>query len=575
VAANRFGVASSAFLVATSVPTLLASIFSYGLPCTASPAPTTNDFPGLINAGTVSSTVRVTEAAATAFTSKDTGADSGMRFLVTLSGYGSNSTVYVPDMIVGSRGTAPTSSGQFGTVANAGVYLSGQLLLARVINADSSGAGGTPFLTIPPASGTAFSSISQVPLVNGSATISYEVISANPAFVDSAQIPVFVSVPASNCAAAAPANNLAVSLAPVSIVAIPSQTDPVPRFLAGVPPSDCPTLGDCSASYFPSMRTSTTAITLNGSSQGPAQTDFVAVTNGGSNQFTFIITKAYQPATGQSAVDWLTLNASSGTVGSTAGVSTFNVILTADPSAILVPGVYQATLTIDAGSAGSATIPVTFNVGAAGPIIKSVVNAANAQPGAVTAGSFVSIYGINLVPKTPPATVTFNGFPAIISYDGQPTASGPSQINVLVPTQLGSAANAGVTATIDGVASNTFPVSLIANAPAVFNPGVLNQNNSVNLSSTPASRGDVIQIFLTGLATPVSVPVTVNIGTQVLSGSAILYAGPVVSIPGLEQINVQIPRALSFTGDSVNLAVCALASGSQLTCSGAVPLYLQ
>jgi uncharacterized protein (TIGR03437 family) len=115
---------------------------------------------------------------------------------------------------------------------------------------------------------------------------------------------------------------------------------------------------------------------------------------------------------------------------------------------------------------------------------------------------------------------------------------------------------------------------LVQNAPAVFNPGILNQNNTVNLASAPGSRGDEIQIFLTGLTTPVNVPVTVTIGTQSLSGSQILYAGPVVSIPGLEQINVQVPQSLSFTGNSANLSVCIPGSGSQQTCSPAVPLYL-
>jgi uncharacterized protein (TIGR03437 family) len=323
------------------------------------------------------------------------------------------------------------------------------------------------------------------------------------------------------------------------------------------------------------MRTSTTAITLTGQSQGPAQTDFIGLTNGGSGQFTFTATKNYQTVAGQSSADWLSLSASSGTVGPTAGVSIFNVVLKADPSTLLITGAYQATVTINAGSAGSATIPVTFNVSPAGPTIKAVVNAANAQPGAVTSGSFVSIYGENLVPKNSPATVTFNGFPATISYDGQPSADGPAQINVLVPAQLGLASTAGVTATIDGVPSNTFPISLVANAPAVFNPGILNQNNSVNLATAPATRGDIIQIFLTGLATPVSVPLAVNIGTQVISGNAIIYAGPVVSIPGLEQINVQVPAALSFTGNSVSVSVCALVSVSQPTCSAPVSLYLQ
>ena len=122
--------------------------------------------------------------------------------------------------------------------------------------------------------------------------------------------------------------------------------------------------------------------------------------------------------------------------------------------------------------------------------------------------------------------------------------------------------------------SNNFAIQLVPNAPAVFNPGILNQDNTVNLAAAPASRGDVIQIFLTGLTTPVNVPVSVTIGTQSFSGNQLFYAGPVVSIPGLEQINVQVPPSLSFTGNSVNLSVCIPGSGSQQTCSASVPLYL-
>jgi uncharacterized protein (TIGR03437 family) len=170
--------------------------------------------------------------------------------------------------------------------------------------------------------------------------------------------------------------------------------------------------------------------------------------------------------------------------------------------------------------------------------------------------------------------VTFNGFPGTISYDGQPSASAPAQINVLVPAGLGSAVTAGVVATIDGVASNTFSVGLVANAPAVFNPGILNQDNSVNLASIPASRGDIVQIFLTGLATPVTLPVTVNIGTQSLTGNQLIFAGAVPSVPGLEQVNVQVPASLTFTGNSVPLSICVPSAGTQQACSAPVNLYL-
>jgi uncharacterized protein (TIGR03437 family) len=125
------------------------------------------------------------------------------------------------------------------------------------------------------------------------------------------------------------------------------------------------------------------------------------------------------------------------------------------------------------------------------------------------------------------------------------------------------------------VDSNTFPLTLVTNAPAVFNPGILNQNNSVNLAQAPAARGDIIQIFLTGLSTPITRPVTVNIGTQAISGSQIIYAGAVPSVPGLEQVNVQVPPALAFTGNSVSLTICVPGQSGQPVCSVPVNLYLQ
>jgi uncharacterized protein (TIGR03437 family) len=125
--------------------------------------------------------------------------------------------------------------------------------------------------------------------------------------------------------------------------------------------------------------------------------------------------------------------------------------------------------------------------------------------------------------------------------------------------------------TVDGNTSNTFPVSLTANAPAIFTPGILNQNNTVNLATQPGSLGDFVQIFLTGLAIPVAGPVTVNIGNQMNLPTA--YAGP-SSINGLEQVNVQVPVALTFSGNSTSLTICIPGTGAKPICSNAVSLFL-
>ena len=570
VAADQLNLPNQSLFLAVSEPTLLSTVLNYGIPCAGSPSPSTQDFPGLIAAGTSASTIRVTEAVPGAFTPKAPTADFGVRFLVNISGYGPNAQVFVPDVIVGGI-TTPTSGGEFNTLANGGTYTPGdnQILLTRVNGADPTGAGGTLFLPTAPGAAQSFTSVTQLFLVNGAASATYEVLAPSPPVTDSAQIPVFVAVPASSCSTVLE-NTLAATLAPASTVSVATQTDPIPRYIAATPASDCAVVGDCAASYFPTLQVSPASITLNGSSLGPAQPGLIVVGNHGAGQLTFNVSTAYQPAANQSTANWLSVSATTGVVGATAGITSFAVTLSANPSALLIPSAYQATVTINAGSAGTITVPVTFNVGPPGVLIQSIVNSANSQSGPITAGSFATIYGLNLAPKTTsPPTVTFNGFPATVSYDSA------MQINVLVPAGLGSTARAGVFAMIDGMASNTFDVNLVSNAPAVFNPGILNQNNSVNLASAPGSPGDIIQIFLTGLATPVTLPVTVNIGNQAITGSQILYAGAVVSIPGLEQVNVQVPAGLTFTGNSVPLSICVPGTSGQPACSAPVNLYLQ
>jgi uncharacterized protein (TIGR03437 family) len=564
--------------LASFAPTMLSSSVNYGIPCLGSSLPSMVTFPNLLASGTSVSTVRITEASRGAFTPlvPGTGADFGVRFLVKLSGYGPNAQVYVPDVIVGSNGTLPTSGGDYNSTPNGGTYTPvpglHYLLLARVAGADATGAGGTLVAGIPNAV-TSYASVAPVTLVNGAGSATYEVIDANSNVINSAQIPVFVGVPATSCTTIQ-TNTLGATLAPASTVSVATGTDPIPRYVAATPASDCTFFSDCAATYFPVLLVSPATIPLSTSSLGQAATGYITVMNGGSSQLSFTATTTYQTATNQSVANWLSINGITGSsvpgiVDPSAGINASGLLLSASPAALLIPGTYQATVTINAGSAGTFAVPVTLTVGPAGPVIQGVVNAANSQKGPITAGSFAAIYGLNLAPKTSKlVTVTVNSIQAVVSYDS------PTQINILVPAGVASASTVAVTATVDGVASNNFPVTLVANAPAVFSPGILNQNNTVNLASAPASLNDEIQIFLTGLSTTSTPPVTVNIGNQALTGTQIIYAGAVPSVLGLEQVNVQVPTALTFTGNSAPLTICVPGSGSQPVCSAPVQLYL-
>ncbi len=200
---SQVNVTATQIQVAQGFPSLLSSVLNYGVPCAGSPStplPATVDFNALIAAGTVSSTVRITEASVNAFAPKQPTADFGVRFLVNISGYGPNAQVYVPDVIVGNLPASPTSAGAFNLAPNGGTYTANnnQLLLTRVNGADPTGAGGALFLAAPPIA-KSFSSVTQLNLVNGAGYVVYEVLAANPGVIDTAQIPVFVVVPPTTC----------------------------------------------------------------------------------------------------------------------------------------------------------------------------------------------------------------------------------------------------------------------------------------------------------------------------------------------------------------------------------------
>jgi uncharacterized protein (TIGR03437 family) len=539
--------------LAMGKPTLLASVLNNGVPCGGSALPPTLDFPTFASTS-LSSAVRITEATAGAFTPKTAGADTGLRILVNITGYGSAASVYVPDAIVGNDGTQPTSAGAFATSVFAGTYTpggSGQLLLIRVNGADANGAGGTLAFS-QPAAVTTFGSMTQVPLTSGNGSVAYEVVDSNPGLQESAQIPVFVVVPQTNCPSTlTPA--LSVELAPVSTVTTATMTDPIPRFVAVTPASDCTVHDDCTAFYFPQFTVSTNPITLMGSSLGAAQSALVKTGNPGEGLVYFTTSIAYQSGSG-----WLSVSPSSGS-----NPVTLQVI--ANPIA-LQPGTYTATLTVSAGAYGSFNIPVTFIVGAVGVTIQNVGNAASFTYGTVAPGSYAVLYGLNLLN----ATVTFNGLPATIVYNSA------TQINLIVPAALSGQQGAAVVAMVNGLVSNSFIVALALNAPGVFNPGIVNSDGTVNSAANPATRGSYVSIYLTGLSIiggNTTGPVTVNFGT--LTNQTTLFAGAQPTLPALDQVNVTVPASLTLTPNPVQVQVCIPGSTGQQVCSNQVPLYIQ
>ena len=542
----------SSIAVATATKGLLASYATSGITCVTSPLPVTGiNMQTLFAAGTQFASTRFTEGFSGMWQVKDSLSDTGTRVRFAYSNFPAGSQLYVPNLIAGTDATQPTAGGDIGGQQSPGVYTpsgSGSLLLSLVQGADANGNGGFPLVTRGGISGAnSLTVVTQVPLTNGAGSVTYEVIDTNPNVIESAQLPTFIglsSLPGQTPVIA----NVNLALAPSSSVQSATANDPVPRFYPVTPQTDCQILGDCGANYFPSLAVGDTSITYNGSAGGLFQTHYLTINNTGGGFMAFSATVAYQ--TGQG---WLTLDQA----GALSNHDTLRI--DANPGQ-LSSGVYQATLTVDAGSAGKKTIPITFNVGPPQVQVSSVINAATFQSGPLVAGSLGTIKGSNLAGKT--VTVAFDGVPGTVIYDSA------TQINFQIPATIIAKTSTQMTVTVDGNASQPFTVQLAPVAPGIF--GTLNQDNSVNSAAAPAKGGTIIQIFATGLTSSVSGAVTVKIHDQ--DNLTPLYAGNAPGISGVQQVNVTVPNGLPAIQSTV--LVCAVSTNQQRVCSLGAPIYL-
>jgi uncharacterized protein (TIGR03437 family) len=123
-------------------------------------------------------------------------------------------------------------------------------------------------------------------------------------------------------------------------------------------------------------------------------------------------------------------------------------------------------------------------------------------------------------------------------------------VNVVAPLSLTPGPHKLTIRSPYGVAEQT--VAIAAVAPAIFlvgNPAtgaVVNSDGTLNGPSAPASRGQYVVIYATGLgavARQGSLSAAVTPVTVVLNGVElpVLFAGLTPGYPGLYQVNVEIP----------------------------------
>jgi uncharacterized protein (TIGR03437 family) len=211
--------------------------------------------------------------------------------------------------------------------------------------------------------------------------------------------------------------------------------------------------------------------------------------------------------------------------------------------------------------------------------IGAAVNSASNLAGPVTGGEVVVFYGTNmgpagLVQNQPDSNgklstnlggtvVNFGNYQAPILY------TSASQVAAIVPFAVSGST---VQSSIEylGQFSAPFPVSVAAANPGIYTADLSGKGlaaavnlqgggNTYNNAAHPANAGDYVELFLTGtgqtspagvdgqvyagLSACVQTPVTVSIG-----GKSVIpqYCGGVPGVvPGLTQINVQVPSGLA------------------------------
>jgi uncharacterized protein (TIGR03437 family) len=531
--------------VAASQIGLLAGFSTTVVGCQGSPIPEPVTATNLFLTTPAISTTRVTEGFTSAFTV-------GTRVLLTFSGFPAGARVFVPNAVAGSDAWYPTKSGLLGGYRTPGAYVkgSGTLVLVRVNSPSPDGSGGL-YATAPGLTGipVLLDSASEVILTNGAGFAVFEVEDQNPLVRENAEIPSWLGLPYGSPAVGAPEQG--VKFAPFSTVSTATATDPIPRFLDIAPPQDCSMLGDCAS--FPSLavRPDPNPFELTIQSGAHDFQKWVWVTNEGGGVMGWI--GSLNPP-----VTWVTATP----------IPLQGVNMRFTPAG-LAPGIYQTTLTIDAGVAGLANVPVKLTVTNAvpppvapsAPVVDQIVHAATLQPGVVVPGSLASILGSHLAGAH--VSVSFGALAATLFYTGE------NQITLQAPPALALYPSARMKVTVDGRTTQV-DVNLTPIAPGIF--AVLNQDNTLNGPGDAAAGGSEIQIYATGLPLASVGAITAKIHDVWVDTP--VFAGPAPGLTGVQLVTLTVPTGWPRMDTSVVVCGTSLAT-SVRTCSPQAPVSVR
>jgi uncharacterized protein (TIGR03437 family) len=181
-----------------------------------------------------------------------------------------------------------------------------------------------------------------------------------------------------------------------------------------------------------------------------------------------------------------------------------------------------------------------------------VVHAATGAAGRVAPGMLATLHGEAFGPAEPAsATTGAAGWPlrlgdVEVHVNGQPAGLlyvSARQINLQIPV-----ATTGPEARIEIFHRRTLRAGAKAEVsptvPGLF-PQIVHPDASINSPTNAIARGGIVLLFATGVESVAPAAITVSIGAQ---SASILWAGPAPGLPGLTQINVQLPAGFFPSG---------------------------
>ena len=279
-----------------------------------------------------------------------------------------------------------------------------------------------------------------------------------------------------------------------------------------------------------------------------------------------------------------------------AAKSAFQVSSWSDQAiAAFLPANYAGLVAIvvqtPAGS-DSINVMVSSPAPASPPVISSIVNAGSFAAGMVP-GGLVTMFGKNLSPvagiESPGGVTSYKGITVSVQGRRVPllgiaNVNGQEQISFQVPFDLGAPAVARVEVNNNGSTGSLDNVQLLRAQPGIFEytagtsgkyAAVLRADYSLVGPGNPASQGEAVMVFLTGMGVtlpslqtgqvgPTAPPAVTFLQPSVqIGGSAakVLFSGYAPGFLGLYQINFAVPNGSA--GAAVSLTVSAGGTVSQ------------